>query len=111
MDLRAGDDRESRAAIGRDTALAGREGTAATSDLVRELDHRTSDRIDVWLLWRERDGRLSVEVADQKTGDRFTIDVRDGERAFDVFHHPFAYAAWRGIETSSGPAGVIASAG
>ena len=29
----------------------------------------------------------------------FTVEVRDGERALDVFHHPYAYAALRGIET------------
>jgi hypothetical protein len=111
MHLRASDHRESRATAGCDTAPAGRKGSAAASELVRELDHRTSDRIDVWLLWRECDGRLFVAVSDERTGDRFTIDVRDGERAFDVFQHPFAYAAWRGIDTRSGTAGVIASAG
>jgi hypothetical protein len=59
----------------------------------RELDHRSSDRIDVRLLWRQRDNRVIVAVADGKTGERFTIDVRDGENAHDVFHHPFAHAA------------------
>jgi hypothetical protein len=61
--------------------------------LLRELDQRQSDGIDVRLLWRERDERVLVAVADEKTGERFTIVVRDGERALDVFHHPFAYAA------------------
>jgi hypothetical protein len=68
---------------------------------LRELDHRTHDRIDVWLLWRERDDRLIVAVADERTGERFRIELRDGERALDVFHHPYAYAAWRGIDTRS----------
>ena len=36
---------------------------------LRELDHRTSDRIDVWLLWREHDNQVLVSVADEKTGD------------------------------------------
>jgi hypothetical protein len=66
---------------------------------VRELDRRSSDRIDVALLWHERDCRVLVAVADEKTGARFEIEVRDGERPLDVFHHPFAYAAWRGIDT------------
>jgi hypothetical protein len=65
------------------------------SDVLRELDQRRSDRIDVRLLWHERDDRVLVAVADEKTGERFTIDVRAGERALDVFHHPFAYAAQR----------------
>jgi hypothetical protein len=34
-----------------------------------------------------------VAVADDKTGERFTVDVRDGENALEVFHHPFAHAA------------------
>ena len=71
------------------------------NDLLRELDHRTSDRIDVWLLWRERDDRLIVAVINERTGERFRIELRGGERALDVFHHPYAYAAWRGIDTRS----------
>jgi hypothetical protein len=81
---------------------------AATSELVLELDRRIADRIDVSLLWHERDDRVLVAVADGKTGDSFTIEVRDGERALDVFHHPYAYAAWRGIDTRSGGAPAAA---
>jgi len=72
-------------------------------DTIRELDHRRSDRIDVRLLWREADNKVLVSVADEKTGDQFTIEVRDGERPLDVFHHPYAYAAWHGIEITSAP--------
>jgi len=32
---------------------------------------------------------------DGRTGDAFSVEVRDGERALDVFHHPYAYAATR----------------
>ncbi len=63
------------------------------TDSFRELDHRSSDSIDVRLLWRQRDNRVIVAVADGKTGERFTIDVREGENALEVFHHPFAHAA------------------
>lgn len=73
------------------------------NDTLRELDHRTNDRIDVWLLWRESDNAVLVSVADEKTGDRFTIQVRAGERPLDVFHHPYAYAAWHGVEVSAAP--------
>jgi hypothetical protein len=62
---------------------------------MRELHSRTADGIHVRLLWNEQDGQVMVAVADNKAGDGFTIDVRDGDRALDVFHHPFAYAAWR----------------
>lgn len=70
------------------------------SDPLHELDHRSHDRVDVRLLWRKRDNRVIVEVADGKTGARFELVVRDGERSLDVFHHPYAYAAWHGIDTS-----------
>src|SRR6185436_3869011 len=72
-------------------------------EILRELDHRTSDRIDVWLLWRETDNQVLVSVADEKTGDQFTIEVRDGERPLDVFNHPYAYAAWHGVEINAEP--------
>ena len=62
-------------------------------DSFRELDHRSSDRIEVRILWRARDNRVIVAVADGKTGERFSGDVRDGQNALDVFHHPFAHAA------------------
>ena len=61
----------------------------------RELDHRRGDRLDVWLLWSESENRVSVAVLDALTREAFEIDVMEGERALDVFHHPFAYAASR----------------
>jgi hypothetical protein len=69
------------------------------SDLVHELDHRTSDGIDVRLLWSKRDGRVLVTVADEKSGERFTIEVPEGERALEVFHHPYAFAARPSVRT------------
>ena len=68
------------------------------TDTFRELDRRLHDRIDVRLLWRARDDRVIVAVSDEKTGERFSVDVRDDERALDVFRHPFAYAAWHRVE-------------
>jgi hypothetical protein len=63
------------------------------SDSLHELDQRSHDGIDVRLLWRKRDNQVLVAVADRKTGDQFEIAVRAGQRALDVFHHPYAYAA------------------
>ena len=75
------------------------------SDNLRELDHRSNDGISVSLLWRKDDDRVIVAVEDTKLGERFELEVRDGERALDVFHHPFAYAAWHAVEkeTNSDP--------
>jgi hypothetical protein len=74
------------------------------NDPPRELDHRTANRIDVWLLWCQRDDRVVVAVCDQNTGEGFQIEVRDGERALDVFHHPYAYAHRRGSTRARSPA-------
>jgi hypothetical protein len=71
------------------------------TDPVHELHHRTNDGLDVRLLWRASDSQVFVTVADAKTGERFTVDVRDGDNALEVFHHPYAFAAWRGIDTRS----------
>ena len=60
---------------------------------MRELHRRSNDGIDVRLLWSEHDGQVLAAVADDQTGEEFAVEVRDGDRALDVFHHPFAYAA------------------
>jgi hypothetical protein len=70
-----------------------------TLTTLRELDSRTTDGISVRLLWHEPDGRLFVSVADSKTGDAFDLEIRDRDRTREVFYHPFAYAAWYGVET------------
>jgi hypothetical protein len=62
----------------------------------RELDSRVSDGIHVRLVWFQRTDQVAVEVDDAKTGDSFSVEVGAGERALDVLHHPFAYAALRG---------------
>ncbi len=67
--------------------------TQPLTHITRELDRRTGDGIDVRLLWCQEDGRLTVAVADTQTGVAFELPVREGERALDVFHHPYAYAA------------------
>jgi hypothetical protein len=66
-----------------------------TTTLTRELDQRVSDGIEVRMLWRERDDAVFVTVSDARSGDSFSLDVRPGERAMDVFHHPYVYAAAR----------------
>lgn len=55
-----------------------------------ELARRTSDHIDVSLLWdRDRDD-LFVLVEDLQTGDRWSLHAAR-ERALDTYYHPFAY--------------------
>jgi hypothetical protein len=61
----------------------------------RELAHRRTDGLDVRLLWEPGTDRVSVSLMDARTGDGFEVPVAPGDRALDVFHHPFAYAAVR----------------
>jgi hypothetical protein len=71
-----------------------------TLSRVRELDHRFTDGIDVRLLWSQESGRVTVAVQDRRSGELFSVDVRSGEQAYDVFHHPYAYAAHHRIDIS-----------
>ena len=68
---------------------------AAAAGVIRELDRRQSDGIDVRLLWNQTDDHLVVAVFDAKTGQRFRLRA-EPHRALDVFHHPYAYAASEG---------------
>jgi hypothetical protein len=58
---------------------------------VTELAHRTSNGLDVSLLWSPSTGRLTVAVFDSRTACSFSLDA-PSHRALDVYHHPFAYA-------------------
>jgi hypothetical protein len=71
--------------------------TETIDRLPLELDYRASDGVEVWLLWTRNADRLFVLVVDSKAEDSFEIDV-DATCAVDAFHHPYAYAAARGIE-------------
>jgi hypothetical protein len=64
-----------------------------TPSTFHELNHRRNDGIDVTMFWDPETNQVTVAVNDVKGGDAFEIHVLPGERAMDVFHHPFAYAA------------------
>ena len=57
-----------------------------------ELADRTTDRLEVTLLWSRSSARVKVTVSDSKLGDRFELHVARAD-ALAAFHHPFAYAA------------------
>src|SRR5436305_8939733 len=57
---------------------------------IRELDHRTSDCIEVRLLWNSRTDAVSVAVEDGRSGEAFLVEV-PGSDALYAFHHPYAY--------------------
>jgi hypothetical protein len=62
-----------------------------------DLAQRIDGGLDVTLLWNEVTNDLSVLVADERSGDFFGIEVTQAGDALDVYRHPFAYAAARGI--------------
>lgn len=69
--------------------------TLTTSDhVIRELDHRSSDRVQVTLLWSARTNRVFVSVVDDRDDAFFHFEVAPDE-ALDAFHHPYAYAEHR----------------
>jgi hypothetical protein len=71
------------------------------SKRTQELDFRSSDGLEVSLLWEPETSRVTVSVFDVKTGDDFEIEV-SGNEAMDAFHHPYAYAANHGVHFLAG---------
>jgi len=69
--------------------------TPTDTTTTRELAHRRNDGLDIRLVWNPATDRVAVALHDAKTGEGFEVEVGPGERALDVFHHPFAYAAFR----------------
>jgi len=65
---------------------------------IKELAHRQADGIEVSLLWNSTNNSLSVAVADSRTGDSFELALDKRDRPLDVFEHPYAYAANRGLD-------------
>jgi hypothetical protein len=61
-----------------------------------ELASRASNGIEVTLLWNRRSDDLSVFVSDTRTGIEFEV-ATERHNALDIFNHPYAYAAARGI--------------
>ena len=67
----------------------------------RELAYRSSNGIDVFLLWCPADDSLAVVVIDE-AAESFELSVTSNE-ALDVFDHPYAHAAFRGIALADSP--------
>ena len=76
---------------------------------IEELASRESAGIKVSLFWSREDNTLSVVVHDNWSGDEFAVAAEPDE-AMDVFVHPYAYAATRGVTStlSSDPEPVAA---
>ena len=72
--------------------------TAFDLQEARELDARTSDGIEVRLLWHEPSGLVCVHVCDSRTREEFVVVV-DRAEAVSAFHHPFAYTGLAASES------------
>jgi hypothetical protein len=62
----------------------------------RELCSRSSDGIEVVLLWSPGTEQLRVGVVDLRSNESFDLPV-DAPDAMQVFHHPCWYAAECGL--------------
>jgi hypothetical protein len=60
-------------------------------------DKRSQNGIAVTLFWLRGTDVLLVSVIDHRHGEGFELVLEPHERALDVFHHPYAYAAARGL--------------
>ena len=66
--------------------------TTSAANVRRELAQRTSDGIEVTLLWTKSTNVITIAVIDSHSGEELEFDV-DGTSALDAFNHPYAYAA------------------
>jgi hypothetical protein len=63
-----------------------------------ELMSRESSGITVRMLWSRVTNLVTIAVDDAASDDYFELVLEDGAPALEVFHHPFAHAAARGLE-------------
>ena len=68
-----------------------------TGHSARELAYRFADGVHVTLVWYPRVDRVMVEVFDEKADGTFEFEA-PAARALDAFWHPYAYAAFAGLE-------------
>jgi hypothetical protein len=71
-----------------------------------ELVTRESNGITVTLFWNRSTNLATVAVADLPNDEYFELVLDEGDRALDVFHHPFAHAAARGLDVGTHLSGL-----
>ena len=64
----------------------------------RVLAERKNAGLQVTLLWAEDTNAVAVLVRDEGNDDQSELSVEPGANALDAFEHPYAYAAWRGVD-------------
>jgi hypothetical protein len=63
-----------------------------------ELMSRESNGTTVSLFWSRATNLVTVAVDDAASDDSFELVLAEHEPALEVFNHPFAHAAARGLE-------------
>ena len=63
-----------------------------------ELASRESNGVKVQLFWSRSTNLVMVSVIDSGNGVYFELILDERERALDVFYHPYAHAAARGLD-------------
>jgi hypothetical protein len=75
----------------------------AKDDISRtELASREANGVTVRLLWTRSTSLVTVAVDDGVNDDHFELILGEDDHALDVYHHPFAHAAARGVEFRMG---------
>jgi hypothetical protein len=62
------------------------------------LARRENAGLRVTLLWAADTNAVAVLVRDEGTENQFALVVEPCANPLDVFEHPYAYAAWRGVD-------------
>ncbi len=70
-------------------------GIASDCARRRELAHRASHGLQVWLQWDPHDDEVFVLVHDVVIDATFELRVRDRAAALEAFHHPFMHGERR----------------
>jgi hypothetical protein len=68
----------------------------------RELAHRANDGVEVVLFWHAATDELTVAVSNGRSGGYFELAAAPNQ-ALDVFNHPYAHAAFRGLPYAEEP--------
>ena len=79
------------------------------TNLYRELAYRAAQGVEVVLFWQEITDELAVAVSDARSGAYFELAAAPHE-ALDVFNHPYAHAAFRGLPYDEEPSASWAEA-
>ena len=61
------------------------------------LASRKSAGIRVTLLWAADTNTVAVRVRDDLADEQFELLVEPDANPMNVYEHPYAYAAWRGV--------------